>query len=57
MKTLITVASSQHYMELHELKKKEWDVAYQTFMDGLPDKDDYLRQLKALRVLVRALVL
>jgi arsenate reductase-like glutaredoxin family protein len=42
-------SEKKHYMELHELKKKEWDVAYQTFMDGLPDKDDYLRQLKALR--------
>lgn len=35
------------------MKKKEWDVEYKTFMGALPDKEDYLKQLKALRGLVR----
>ena len=50
------LSPSQHYVELHEMKKKEWDVEYKTFMGALPDKEDYLKQLKALRGLVRPAV-
>lgn len=42
----------QQYRELYAMQKKQWKSEYDAFLEELPDKDGYLKQLKAQRGLV-----
>ena len=34
---------------MNETQLKQWEADYHSFIESLPDKDEYLKQLKALR--------
>lgn len=44
----------QQYRELYAVQKKQWEREYDAFLKELPNKDEYLKQLKAQRGLVLA---
>lgn len=42
----------QQYRELYAVQRKQWEREYDAFLEELPNKDEFLKQLKAQRGLV-----
>ena len=40
----------QRYKQLHALQKGRWENDYEAFLKTVPDKEEYLEQLKVLRL-------
>ena len=47
--SIMAVFCSQRYKEMSEVQLKQWAMEYQAFLETLPDREEYLKQLKTLR--------
>ena len=48
----IACSCQQKYRELYSLQWEKWVSEYQAFLEGVPDKEVFLKQMKALKRLV-----
>lgn len=47
--SIMAVFCSQRYKEMSEAQLKQWATEYQAFLETLPDREEYLKQLKTIR--------